>query len=180
SIALTALRGMGGIGKTILAQAISHDEVVQQAFPDGVIWTTIGKESAHDLITRMQEVRRGLGDEPGEKESDLQCINRYRTVMRDKAALVIVDDVWRSEDIEPCLAESLRSRLLFTTRDGSIAAAVGAEEHTAELLTLEQSRALLARWAGRRLDHLPAEAGDLIRECGRLPLALSMIGAMLR
>jgi DNA replication protein DnaC len=35
SIALTALEGMGGIGKTILAQALCHDEVVQQAFPSG-------------------------------------------------------------------------------------------------------------------------------------------------
>ena len=36
-IALTALAGMGGIGKTVLAQALCQDEVVQQAFPDGVI-----------------------------------------------------------------------------------------------------------------------------------------------
>lgn len=93
SIALTALEGMGGIGKTILAQALSHDEVVQQAFPDGVIWTTAGKEPTYDLITRMQEVRRGLGDEPAGKESELQCINRYRTAMQAKAALIVVDDV---------------------------------------------------------------------------------------
>ena len=34
-----------------------------------------------------------------------------------KAALVIVDDVWRTVDLEPFLAESPRSRLLFTTRN---------------------------------------------------------------
>jgi len=45
-IALTALQGMGGIGKTVLAQALCHDEIVQQAFPDGIVWITIGKESA--------------------------------------------------------------------------------------------------------------------------------------
>jgi WD40 repeat protein len=180
SIALTALEGMGGIGKTILAQALSHDEVVQQAFPDGVIWSTTGKDPAYDLVTRMQEVRRALGDEPVDKESELQCINRYRTAMRDKAALIVVDDVWRSRDVEPFRAESLRSRLLFTTRDASIAAAVGAEEHIADLLTVGQSRDLLARWCGSKPEDLPPEAGDLIQECGRLPLALGMIGAMLR
>ena len=180
SIALTALEGMGGIGKTILAQALCHDEVVQQAFPDGVIWTTTGKEPTYDLTTRMQEVRRALGDEPADKESELHCINRYRTVMRDKAALIVVDDVWRSAAVEPFRAESLRSRLLFTTRDASIAAAVGAEEHIADLLTVEQSRDLLARWCASTPEDLPPEAADLIRECGRLPLALAMIGAMLR
>jgi WD40 repeat protein len=180
SIALTALEGMGGIGKTILAQALSHDEVVQQAFPDGVIWSTTGKEPTYDLATRLQEVRRALGDEPGDRESELQCINRYRTAMRDKAALIVVDDVWRSGDVEPFRAESLRSRLLFTTRDASIAAAVGAEEHIADLLTEQQSRDLLARWCGSKPEDLPPKAGDLIQECGHLPLALSMIGAMLR
>jgi hypothetical protein len=180
SIAVVALKGMGGIGKTVLAQAVCHDEVVQLAFPDGIIWTTAGRESTYDLITRMQEVRRALGDEPAGKESELQCVNRYRSVMRDKAALVIVDDVWRSEDVEPFRAESPRSRLLLTTRDVSIAAAVGAEEEIADLLTLEQSRAVLARWSGSDTDHLPPAAAELIRECGHLPLALSLIGAMLR
>jgi hypothetical protein len=70
STALTALLGMGGIGKTILAQALGRDEVVQQAFPDGIAWTTVGKEAAHDLVSRMQEVRRALGDEPGDKEAE--------------------------------------------------------------------------------------------------------------
>ncbi len=157
SIALTALEGMGGIGKTILAQALCHDEVMQQAFPDGVIWTTIGKEPIFGLITRMQEVRRALGDEPADKESEPQCINRYRTVMREKAALIVIDDVWRATDIEPFRAESLRSRLLFTTRDASIAAAVGAEEHIANLLTVEESRVLLSQWSGSKPEALPRE-----------------------
>jgi hypothetical protein len=34
SIAVTALEGMGGIGKSVLTAALCHDEVVQQVFPD--------------------------------------------------------------------------------------------------------------------------------------------------
>jgi WD40 repeat protein len=180
SVALTALKGMGGIGKTVLAQAICHDQVIQQAFPDGVIWVTAGRESVYDLITRMREVRRALNDNLAIGETELECINRYRNVIREKAALVVVDDVWVSRDIEPFRAESPRSRILFTTRDASIAAAIGAEEHIADLLTEDQSRDVLARWSGVKANALPPDATDLIRECGRLPLALSMIGAMLR
>jgi WD40 repeat protein len=180
SVALTALEGMGGIGKTILAQALSRDEAVQNAFPDGIVWTTVGREPAYDLTTRIQEVRRALGDEPGADESELHSIDRYRTLMRDKAALVIVDDVWRSEDVGPFLAESRRSKILFTTRSRDIAAVTGASTHTAELLTVEQSRALLARWAEYAVEALPHESDGLVRECGRLPLALAMVGAMLR
>ena len=179
-IALTALEGMGGIGKTVLAQALCHDEVVQQAFPDGIIWVTVGKESTYDLVTRMREVGKALKDDLSRYDTALGCTNQYRTTVRAKAALIVVDDVWRARDVEPFRAESPRSRLLFTTRDASIAPAVGAREHTAELLTEEESREVLARWSGRSADDLPPRAEDLIRECGRLPLALAMIGAMLR
>jgi WD40 repeat protein len=181
SIALTALEGMAGIGKTILAQALCHDEVVQQAFPDGIVWITVGREPRYSLVDRMNEVGTALKSRAVAKcKTELGCINRYRTVMHEKAALIVVDDVWHSGDIEPFRAESPRSRLLFTTRDASIAAAVGAEELIADLLTSAQSRELLARWCGLKPEDLPPEAEDVIHECGRLPLALAMIGALLR
>src|SRR5215475_11137689 len=180
SIALTALKGMGGIGKTVLAQALCHDEVIQQAFPDGVVWVTVGRKPTYDLVTRMREVRRALNDASVPGETELECVNRYRNALREKAALVVIDDVWASHELEPFRAESPRSRILFTTRDASIAAAVGAEEFVADVLTEEQSRDVLARWAGMDSHAMPQEVGDLVRECGRLPLAVAMIGAMLR
>jgi WD40 repeat protein len=180
SVALTALEGMGGIGKTILALALCHDEAVQQAFPDGILWVTAGKEPMKNLCERINEIRTALGDQPGSDERELTCINRYRTLLREKAALVIVDDVWRVADLKPFLAESVRSCLLFTTRDASIAAAVGAHEHLATLLTPAKSREVLARYSGVAAENLPPEVGRLVEECGCLPLALAMVGAMLR
>ena len=49
NIAITAMQGMGGIGKTVLVEALCHDEVVQQAFPDGIFWFSIGKSGAPGL-----------------------------------------------------------------------------------------------------------------------------------
>ncbi|MGB7217524.1 MAG: protein kinase [Vicinamibacterales bacterium] len=179
-VALTALEGMGGIGKTVLAQALCHDPLVHQAFPDGVIWITIGKEPVNDLVAQMREVGKAFHDDLAAYDNELGSINQYRSIFRDKGALIVLDDVWHVHDVEPFCAESSRSRLLFTTRDASIGAAVGAREHPADLLTDAQSREVLARWSGRREDDLPSQADDLIAECGRLPLALSMVGAMLR
>jgi hypothetical protein len=180
TIGVTALEGMGGIGKTVLAQALCHDEVIQQAYPDGIVWTTAGKESAYDLVTRMREVAKGLNDDLSRYDTELGCRNQYRNSIRKKAALIVVDDVWRARDLEPFRAESPRSRLLFITRNAEIAAAVGAREHSVDLLDPEQCREVLANGSGLPVDGLPAEAADLIRECGRLPLALSMVAAMLR
>jgi hypothetical protein len=143
-VALTALHGMGGIGKTILAQALCADEVTQQAFPDGLIWVSIGKESTESLVTRMREVGKGLKDDLSLYDTAQGSINQYRTALRSKAALIVLDDVWDARDVEPFRADSPRSRLLFTTRDTSIASVVGAREFTANLLT-KTSRAASSR-----------------------------------
>ena len=74
---------------------------MQHAFPDGIVWTTVGKEPVYNLLTRLQEVRHALGDEPSANESELHCINRYRTILREKAALVILDDFCRDGQSEP-------------------------------------------------------------------------------
>jgi WD40 repeat protein len=180
TIALTALEGMGGIGKTVLAQALCRDEVVQQAFPDGIVWITAGKESAYDLVTRRREVAKGLKDDLSRYDTELGCKNQYRNTIRNKAALIVVDDIWRARDLEPFRAESPRSRLLFTTRDAEITAATGAREHSVNLLDEPQSREVLANGSALPVTELPPEAGEIVRECGRLPLALAMVAAMLR
>jgi hypothetical protein len=173
------MQGMGGIGKTILAEALCRDEVVQQAFPDGIFWFAIGKESQIDFPTRIKNLP-GLDRLLSPFDGEAACLAQYRDVLRKKAAVIVVDDVWRASDVQPFLAESPRSRLLITTRDTSIGDWFGAREFTANLLTEAESRQVLAKWCGRAVAELPPQASDLIHECGYLPLALAMIGAQLR
>lgn len=47
-------------------------------------------------------------------------------------------------------------------------------------MDIAQSRELLASWANLPVAELSALADEVIAECGRLPLALSVVGAMLR
>ena len=183
NIALTALQGMGGIGKTVLAQALCHDEVVRDAYPDGIFWFAIGKESRLSFDQRIESVP-GLSQLLGAYKGEQACISQYRNAFRDKAALIVLDDVWHAADIEPFRTESPRSRLLVTTRDTGIAPTFGAREFTAELLTGGEARQVLAHWAGlpaqSLLDTLPPQASEVIGECQNLPLALAMIGAQLK
>jgi NB-ARC domain/WD domain, G-beta repeat len=179
-IALTALAGMGGIGKTVLAKALTDDEVVQRAFPDGIVWITAGKERKRDFIEEMREVAKALGDDLTAYDTALACENRYRSIMKEKAALIVVDDVWSLSDIQPLLADSPRSRFLFTTRDASIGRFVAAREHRADLLDPRQARELLASWTNLSAENLPPSANEIVEQCGNLPLALSVVGGMLR
>src|SRR2546423_1777348 len=41
--ARVGLHGMGGIGKSVLAAAAARDRRVREAFPDGVVWVTVGQ-----------------------------------------------------------------------------------------------------------------------------------------
>ena len=68
-VAITAaLRGAGGYGKTTMAKAICHDERIQQAFDDGILWVTLGENPGNlvgkveDLIYLLSHERPGFTD----------------------------------------------------------------------------------------------------------------------
>jgi WD40 repeat protein len=177
AIALTALEGMGGIGKTVLAQALFRDEVVQQAFPDGLVWITVGREPSYDVTAKLREITAVLG---GATNDAISVETQYRNTMADKAALLVIDDIWNTEHLETFLANSPRSRFLFTTRNSSIARFSGAREYRVDLLDAAQARELLALWARVTVRELPPAADEIIHECGGLPLALATVGPLLR
>jgi WD40 repeat protein len=179
NIALTALQGMGGIGKTALAQALCLDEVVQHAYPDGIFWFAIGKESRLSFDQRMETVP-GLKQLLGAYQGESACMSEYRNALRNKAALIVLDDVWRTGDIEPFRTGSPRSRLLITTRDAGLAVNFGARQFIADLPRDAEAREVLARWAGLPAGALPPQAQEVISQCQNLPLALAIIGAQLR
>jgi len=176
SIALTAVKGMGGIGKTVLAQTIAHDPDVQRAYPDGVYWFTIGREP-RSFAQRLDDVDALRQELKGTFESEQAAVNAYRDFLRDKAALIVLDDVWNTAALEPFRSQSPRSRLLLTTRIQGVAAAYGAETIDATLLSPVEAAEVLSNWSG-----VPTspQHGEILRQCGNLPLAVAMVGAQLR
>ena len=174
-IALTALRGMGGIGKSVLSAALCHDEIVQAAFPDGIIWVTIGREPGN-LTEQMKFIGTKLGDSPGYYTSENAGHDRLQTILANKAVLLVLDDVWDARHIEPFRLTAPRMRTLFSTRDGGIALAVGASEVRLDTLKPFEALALVREWAGRDDPEMAAIAERL----GYLPLALKLAGARLR
>ena len=148
--------------------------------PDGVIWITIGKEGHRSYTAHMREVIIALGEEPEKDGAAFAWQRQYRELVAGKSALIVLDDVWSKADLEPLLVKSPTSKFLFTTRDAAIAHAVNAREHKADLLDDPQARELLAAWAGRKVNHLPPASAAILEECAGLPLALAMVGAMLR
>jgi len=180
--AITAQRavgayGMGGIGKTTLAAALAHDEDIWERFPDGVFWVTLGQDG-NPFQAQQTIFRMATGENPV-FETTAEGKNRLRQALEGKAALLIVDDVWELNHIEPLRVVSGNSRLLLTTRILKIVNRIGADALALETLDENQALALL-RSTSRREKSLPAVASDLAKACGYLPLALASIGTQLR
>ena len=175
----SAIQGMGGVGKSVLAAALARSAETRRAFGDGVMWLTLGREP--NLLHSLRLVGVAFDDKLSDytsPEAAASCLSRLLT---DKVCLIIVDDVWDITHLAP-FRDTLgpRCRLLFTSRDAGLVAASGAVECRLDVLTREASLRLLARWCEEEPKSLPPQAIDIVDECGNLPLATAMIGAMLR
>jgi hypothetical protein len=173
----TVIWGMGGVGKTVLAQAVCRDAIIQAAFPDGVVWTSIGRDTV-EPISQIRDVLKGLGETVGSFVNLADAANRLRGTIRDKACLIVLDDVWDVRSADAFRVEAPRSHILITARDGSLAASLGATQYRLEEFTPAEALEFLASWATSSVLGLPQECAILADECGRLPFALALCGAM--
>lgn len=177
---LTAIRAMGGTGKTVLAGALFRDEAIRRAFPDGQAWIDIGKRpSDSGLLQQAQEAGRAIGEDLSAVTSLREASNRLRTVLQNKAVFLVLDDVWAVADADWFLTESVQSSILVTTRSEEVARGLGAEVFDLQTLAQSESLELLARWSRTPAGQLPPEASAIAAECGHLPLALATVGASL-
>jgi hypothetical protein len=179
ALGIVGVRGMGGIGKSVLAAALAHDPQVQAAFPDGIVWLPIGREP--NLPARQEELYFFLTGQRENFRDEIQGRGFLASALAGKACLVILDDVWDARHAEAFpLRASPSARYLLTTRNAEVLQTLNAQAFSLDVLTPEQALALLADWAGQPVDSLPAEARAVARECGYLPLALAMVGAFVR
>ena len=173
------LQGMGGIGKSVLAAALARDKEVRRFFKDGIVWIKLGQEAQQaDLQQGQINLIRALDPEHGPIADIASGRTEIERVLSRKRCLIILDDVWRMEQLWAFDCLGPECRLLLTTRDQEIVRNSGAEECRLGVLSAEESLELLRLWSGKK--DLPPEAAEVAEECDNLPLALAMVGAMVK
>ncbi len=102
-VAITAaLRGAGGYGKTTMAKALCHDERIQQAFDDGILWVTLG-EHPGNLVGKVEDLIYLLSHERPGFTDTVAAGSRLAELLTDRDILLVVDDVWDTTHLKPFL-----------------------------------------------------------------------------
>jgi tetratricopeptide (TPR) repeat protein len=183
AVLISTVSGTAGVGKTTLAVHWAH-RVVNQ-FPDGQLYVNLrGFEpfgAAMPAADAIQGFLTALGV-PAERLPaglDAQAA-LYRSLLTGRRVLVVLDNARDAEQVRPLLPGAPGCLAVVTSRNWltGLVATEGAHPIGLDLLTVAESRELLARRLGvQRLQAEPDAADDIIARCARLPLALSVVAA---
>ncbi|KAB1224834.1 putative disease resistance RPP13-like protein 1 [Morella rubra] len=189
-ISVIAVVGMGGIGKTTLAQLVYNDERVREHF-DVEAWVCVSEE--FDLFKITKSI---LDAVPPSATCDNKDLNWLQVKLREKLAgkkfLLVLDDVWNKKYADwellsnPFESGAPGSKVIVTTRDNDVASAMRASaSHQLKELSEEDCWSLFTKHAfhdGNSVLHLRLQelGRQIVEKCKGLPLAIKTIGALLR
>ncbi len=176
--AVTAIYGWPGVGKTALASGVAHADRVRNAFPDGVLWATVGSNPDFGEILRLWASARGVNVGSDAASVDI----RLHEHLSDKRVLVVLDDVWLAGTSRLMVAGPLGATLI-TTRAPAIAHLfVSSDENLLRLGVLKAPDALdlLRDIAPAVVNHSPTLSSELCAKLEYLPLAVKVAGRLLR
>jgi hypothetical protein len=173
-VAISAIAGMGGVGKTELA--IQYARAFKAAYPAGICWLLAREMNIGTQIVSYALVELGLRVPDG-----IELPGQVRFCWRnwpEGDALIVLDDVTNYPEVEPYLPpENPRFKVLLTTR-----LKFGPPVQTLPLgvLAPEKSLELLEILAGKeRVAAELAVAQSLCEWLGHLPLGLELVGRYL-
>src|SRR5712691_10081691 len=142
-VAITAaLRGAGGYGKTTMARALCHDERIQQAFDDGILWVTLG-ENPGTLVGKVEDLIYLLSHERPGFSGTVAAGARLAELLAERDILLVVDDVWDGMHLKPFLQGGTRCARLVTTRNEEVLPA-NAQRLVVDAMQPDEGRQLLS------------------------------------
>ncbi|GAA1769128.1 AfsR/SARP family transcriptional regulator [Streptomonospora arabica] len=180
-VAVSAVSGMGGIGKTALALRVAHAGAAD--FPDGQLFADLrgAQEAPADPAQVLAGFLHAVGvegaalPEPLEERSAL-----FRSMLAGRRMLVLLDDAECERQIRPLLPGTPGCAVLVTSR-ARLTGLEGADLVDLDVLRPGQSVELLARIAGeQRVAAEPGAAAEIASLCGQSPLAVRIAGARLK
>ncbi|XP_022747725.1 putative disease resistance RPP13-like protein 1 [Durio zibethinus] len=181
--------GMGGIGKTTLAQLVYNDDSIKDHF-DLRAWVCVSDE--FDIIRITKTILLSVTSET----CDMNDLNLLQVKLKGKLwrkkFLLVLDDIWNDNYNDwltlrsPFDAGEPGSKIIVTTRSSKVSSIMTtAADYSLQCLSEEDSLRMLAHDALERKDFtrhpdLKEIGVDISKKCDGLPLATKTIGGLLR
>ncbi|XVF17942.1 hypothetical protein REPUB_Repub10bG0168400 [Reevesia pubescens] len=180
--------GMGGLGKTTIAQKVFNEREIEQHF-DRRMWVSVSQKFTEEQI--MRSMLRNLGDASvGDDANELlKKINQY---LLGKRYLIVMDDVWSADVWWQRICEGLPkgngSCIIITTRIEEVSRKMGVKEvriHRPKFLNEYYSWLLFRRIAFAASEgkciypDLENVGKEIVEKCKGLPLVIKAVGGMM-
>jgi len=184
---VVGIHGMPGIGKTTIAKVVFNQ--LCNGFDGSCFLSDINEKSTQFNGGLVDLQKQLLHDILKQDFANINCVDRGKVLIKQrlcrKRVLVVADDVARQDQLDALMGERSwfgpGSRVIITTRHSSL---LREADQTYQIEELEPDEALqLFSWHAFK-DTKPAEdyielSKKAVGCCGRLPLALQVIGALL-
>ena len=179
---VVAIDGMPGVGKTTLAIHLAHR--VAHLFVDGSIFLNLrGFDKADRIVPPTTAIKimlnsLGISDAALPAEHDAR-VGLFRSLIAARRLLLVLDNVRDVDQVADLLPGSPGCMTIVTSRARLGGLVLGGARAVAlDVMSAAEARETFVERLGA--DRTIAEQeviGELVRYCGRLPLALSIVAA---
>lgn len=177
--AITAIGGMGGIGKTALAVHVANE--LKDHFPDGVRYIDLQgvAEKPLDPVDAMGRIIRSFDPTAQVPEEPDGAAALYRHMLDGKRALLLLDNAGNGAQVRALLRHRApETRIIITSRNREITFD-GLRRFDLDEMTPDEARVLLRSMLGAERAG-DAELDQIATCAGHLPLALRVAGRFLQ
>jgi len=197
NVSILPIVGIGGLGKTTLAQLVFNDKQIQKHF-DLKMWVCVS-----DIFDVKNIVAKILESATEEKPAAVELDTLVKYLLKEiegKKYFLVLDDMWNDDHKkwyrlkEVLMGGARGSRILVTTRNESVARTIRRESVARIIGTVEsyslQGLAEGASWSlfkqkafekGQEPENssIVALGKEILKICSGVPLAISTIGSLL-
>nr|XP_007150946.1 hypothetical protein PHAVU_004G008000g [Phaseolus vulgaris]ESW22940.1 hypothetical protein PHAVU_004G008000g [Phaseolus vulgaris] len=182
---ILSIVGMGGLGKTTLAQHVYSDPKIEDAKFDIKAWVCVSDH--FHVLTVTRTILEAITNQKDDRGNLEMVHKKLKEKLSGKKFLLVLDDVWNERPAEwevvrtPLSCGAPGSRILVTTRGEKVASSMRSEVHLLKQLGEDECWKVFENHALKDgdlelNDELMKVGRRIVEKCKGLPLALKTIG----